>query len=218
VVHVTFNLSGLQLDTEGRYRVSARLVIEDATGKSLATEDYGATPARLGVLAGGKTRFAFRYVIPPDAPTATYKAKLQLTDAVSNQTATVEQPFRVSPPGFGLIRCVVGRGPFGQAETPCVGAVGEVLFVGAAAVGLGKGKEGLGHLEVRVEVQDAQGKVLGKPQLSEFKDVSTSEPFLLKFELPLDQAGKYQVVFRATDKASSPSRTTTLTIPLTVVE
>lgn len=218
VVHVTFNVSGLKLDNDGRYRVAARLVIEDAAGKAVGGEDYGATPARLGVLAGGQSRFAFHYLVPPDAPPGSYKAKLQLTDVIANQTTTVEQAFKVSAPGFGLVRFVAGRGPLGQAETPCLGAVGEVLFLGTTAIGLGKGKEGTGNLEVRVEVQDAQGKVLGKPQTSEFKDVNAAEPILLKFELPLDQAGKYQVVLRATDKASSPTRTATLTVPVTVVE
>jgi hypothetical protein len=218
VVHVTFNVSGLKLDNDGRYRVEARLVVEDAAGKAVATEEYGKIPARLGVLAGGKTRFAFRHLIPFDAPASTYKAKLQLNDLIGNQSTTVEHAFRVVAPTFGLIRFVSGRGPFGQAETPCLGTVGEVLFLGVHAVGLSKGKDNQGHLEVRVEVQDAQGKVLGKPQTSEFNAVNTNEPLFLKFELPLDQAGKYQVVLKAIDKASTPSRSATLTVPVTVVE
>lgn len=234
VVHVTFDVSGLKLDAEGRYRATARLVVEDAAGKAVASEDYGATPPRLGVLAGGSTRFSFHYLIPPDAPAGSYKAKLQLTDLVArqeqaktkdalpaadpNRQVTVEQAFKVTAPSFGLVRFVCGRGAFGQAETPCIGAVGEVLFLGATAVGLGKGKEGNGHVEVRVEVHDAQGRILGKPQTSDFKDLSAGEPLLLKFELPLDRAGKFQVVFRATDKASSPTRSATLTIPVTVVD
>jgi hypothetical protein len=218
IVHVTFNVSGLKLDNDGRYRVAARLVVEDAAGKAVATEDYGTTPARLGALAGGKTRFAFRYLVLPNAPAGAYKAKLQLTDALANQTATIEQSFKVIAPTFGLIRFTAGRGPFGQAETPCTGAVGEVLFMGALAVGLSKGKEGQGNVEVRLEVQDAQGKPLGKPQVTELNTVNTNEPLLLKFELPLDQGGKYQVVWRVIDKAATPPRSATLTVPVTVVE
>lgn len=234
VVHVTFDVSGLMLDAESRYRVTARLVVEDAAGKAVAAEDYGATPSRFGVLAGGRTRFAFHYVIPPDMPAGNYKAKLELTDLIARQDqmkskmiqptpdparqATVEQAFKVAAPSFGLVRFVAGRGPFGQVETPCVGTVGEVLFLGATAIGLGKGREGLGHVEVRLEVQDATGRTLGKPQTSEFKDVSTAEPLLLKFELPLDQAGRFQVIFHSTDRASSPPRTATLKVPVTIVE
>jgi hypothetical protein len=46
--------------------------------------------------------------------------------------------------------------------------------------------------------------------------VRTTEPLLLKFELPLDQAGKFQFVLKATDQTAN--RTATLTVPVTVVE
>src|SRR5262245_2398775 len=82
VVHVTFDVGGFKLDDEGRYRLGARLVVEDPAGKAILTEDYGFTPARVGALAGGRSRFAFRYIIPPELPAATYKAKLQLTDPI----------------------------------------------------------------------------------------------------------------------------------------
>jgi len=216
IVHVTFDVSGLKLDGEERYRVGAKLVVEDTTGKTIATEDYGAIPPRLGILAGGKTRFAFRYLIPNDLAAGSYKAKLLLTDVIGKQEASVEQAFKVSPPGFGLIRFQAGRGPFGQAETPCTGAVGEVLYLRIAAVGLSKGKEGQGSLDVTMEVQDAQGKPIGKPQTTPFPSVNANEPLLLQFELPLDQAGKYKVTLKATDKPSN--RSATMTVPVTVVE
>jgi hypothetical protein len=216
IAHVTFDVSGLKLDDQGRYRVAAKLVVEDATGKTVAVEDYGAIPARLGALAGGKTRFAFRFAVPPDLAAGSYKAKLQLLDANSNQSATVQQEFKVTPPGFGLVRFQAGRGPFGQAETPPTGVVGEVLYLGLFAVGLSKGKEGTANIEVQLEVQDAQGKPLGKPQTSSFTEVNANEPLQLRFELPLDQAGKYKVQLKAVDKNSS--RFATLTIPVTVTE
>jgi hypothetical protein len=206
----------MKLDGEERYRVAAKLVVEDTTGKMIATEDYGAIPPRMGILAGGKTRFAFRYLVPNELAAGSYKAKLFLTDVVGKQETTIEQPFKVSPPGFGLIRFQAGRGPFGQAETPCTGAVGEVLYLRIAAVGLSKGKEGQGSLDVTMEVQDAQGKTIGKPQTTAFPSVNANEPLLLQFELPLDQAGKYKVTLKATDKPSN--RSATMTVPVTVVE
>src|SRR5262249_32936881 len=99
VVHVTFDVAGLKLDDQGRYRVAPQLVIEDPAGKAIASEDYGSTPGRLGVLAGGRTRFAFRFPIPTDLASGTYKAKLQLADANSSQKTTIDQSFKVLPPG-----------------------------------------------------------------------------------------------------------------------
>jgi hypothetical protein len=216
LVHVAFDVSGLKLDGEDRYRVGAKLTVEDATGKVVASEDYGAIPPRLGVLAGGKSRFAFRYLIPGDLAAGSYKARLLFTDVTGKQESTAEQAFKVSPPGFGLIRFQAGRGPFGQAETPCTGSVGEVLYLRVMAVGLSKGKEGQGSLDVAMEVQDAQGKPIGKPQTTAFPGVNANEPLLLQFELPLDQAGKYKVTLKATDKPSN--RSATMTIPVTVVD
>lgn len=216
LVHVTFDVAGFKLDEEGRYRFSAKLQVEDGAGKLMGSEDYGSSPARLGVLGNGKSRFSFRLPIPVDQPAGSYKAKLILTDVNSKATATVEQPYRVTSPGFGLIRLQTGRGPFGQSETPCTGNVGEVLHLGMQAVGLGKLKENLGTLDITLEVKDASGKVLGKSQVNQFTDINVNEPLQLRFELPLDQAGKYQLVFKATDKANAKSAT--LIVPVQVVE
>lgn len=217
VMHVTFDVAGMALDEEGRYRYAAKLTLEDSAGKAIANEDYGTSPARLGVLAGGKSRFAFRVPILIDQPPGTYKAKLVFEDVVGKKTVNLEQAYRVLPAGFGLIRLYTGRGPLGQTETPASGVVGEVLFLGMQAVGLSKGKDNLGTLEVTVEMRDATGKVLGKPQTSTFPDIIVNEPLQLRFELPLDQAGKYQMVIKAVDK-NSTSRNTTLTVPVTVSE
>lgn len=216
VMHVTFDVAGFKLDEEGRYRYSARLTVEDSAGKTIGTEDYGTGPARLGVLAGGKSRFAFRVAIPADQPAGNYKARLVLGDVIGKSSVTVEQSYKVLPAGLGLIRLQAGRGPFGQAETPCNGTVGEVLYVGLQAVGLLKGKDSVGVLDVTVEVQDSQGKTLGKPQVNSFTDINTNEPLQLRFELPLDQAGQFKVIFKAVDKTSSKS--TLLTVPVTVSE
>jgi hypothetical protein len=216
LVHVAFDVAGLKLDAEGRYRVAAKLTVEDAAGKTITTEDYGAIPPRLGILAGGKSRFAFRYLIPFDLQAGSYKAKLALIDVHSKQEALVEQAFKVSPPGFGLVRFQSGRGPYGQAETPPTGVLGEVLYLRMMAIGLSKGKEGLASLEFTLDVQDTLGKPLGKPQQSRFPNVNPDEPLTLQFELPLDRVGRYQVVIKATDQGSG--RTASLTVPITIVE
>lgn len=216
IMHVTFDVAGFKLDEEGRYRFSAKLMVEDSAGKLIASEDYGSSPARLGVLAGGSSRFAFRLLIPTDQAAGNYKAKLVLGDVTGKSSVTVEQPYKVLPAGFGLVKLQTGRGPLGQSETPCTGCVGEVLYLGLQAVGLAKGKEGLGSMEITLEVQDSQGKLLGKPQTSAFTDLSTNEPLALRFELPLDKAGKYQLQFKAVDKVTG--RSASLLVPITVTE
>lgn len=216
IMHVTFDAAGLQLDPEGRYRFSAKLTVEDGGGKVIGTEDYGNSPARLGVIGNGKSRFAFRVAIPNDQAAGSYKAKLVLGDVVGKSSVTVEQAYRVLPPGMGLIRLDTGRGTFGNSPTPCTGNVGEVMSIGFQLVGLSKGKEGTGAVDVTLEVQDSQGKTLGKPQLNPFTDINTNEPLQMRFELPLDQAGQFKVVFKVVDKVSSKS--TSLTLPVTVIE
>lgn len=216
VMHVTFDAAGFKMDAEQRYRFSARLTIEDTGGKVIATEDYGNSPARLGVLGNGKSRFAFRVAIPADQAAGSYKAKLTLGDVVGKASVTVEQAYKVLPPGLGLIRLETGRGTFGATPTPSAGNVGEVLNIGFQLVGLSKGKENSGSVELTLEVQDNQGKVLGKPQVNTFNDINTNEPLQLKFELPLDQAGQFKVNFKVQDKVSG--KNTSLILPVTVYE
>ncbi len=216
VMHVTFDVAGFTLDADGLYRYSAKLTVEDGAGKVIGMEDYGNGPARLGALAGGKSRFSFQLPIPADQATGSYKAKLVMTDVIGKGTATLEQAYKVVSPGLGLIRLQSGRGPFGRAPTPCSGNVGEVLSFGFQLVGVSKGKDNKGVVDLTVEIQDSQGKTLGKPQVSAFTDINTNEPMPLQFEVPLDQAGQYKVIFKATDKTSN--RTTTLTVPITVIE
>lgn len=216
MLHVTFDVAGFKLDEEGRYRYSAKLTVEDSAGKPIGSEDYGTSPARLGVLGNGKSRFAFHLPIPLDQPAGNYKAKLVMTDALGNGTVTVEQAYQVLPAGFGFIRLETGRGPYGSSPTPCSGTVGEALTFGFYLVGISKGKENTGAVDLIVEVHDSQGKTLGKPQSNPFTDINTNEPLKLRFELPLDQAGQYKVIFKATDKTSS--RSSTLTVPVTVTE
>ncbi|HQR42357.1 MAG TPA: hypothetical protein PLX97_06725 [Gemmatales bacterium] len=209
VMHVTFDVAGFMLDTEGRYRYSAKVDVENSAGKLVFSEDYGSSPARLALLGNGKTRFAFHLPIPADQPSGNYKVRLTLTDTIGKKTGVLEQPYRVLSPRFGLVRLQT-------LPSSCIGTVGEVFNVGMQAINLAKNSEGLGHLELTLEVKDSNGKVLGKPQVNSFKDVSVNEPLLLRFELPLDQAGKFQLVFKGVDKVNG--RSATVTVPINVIE
>lgn len=162
----------------------------------------------------GRADLLSGYLYLSISPQATARAKFVLGDANSKATASVTA-LSSGYTRFWFDSTADGRGPFGQSETPCTGNVGEVLHLGLQAVGLGKLKDNQGTLDITLEVKDASGKTLGKPQLNTFPDINVTEPLQLRFELPLDQAGKYQLVFKATDKASAKS---TLTVPLQVVE
>lgn len=216
VMHVTFDVAGFKLDDSGLYRYSAKLTVEDGAGKVIGMEDYGNGPARLGAMGSGKSRFSFQLPISTDQAAGNYKAKLVMTDVIGKGSATVEQAFKVIPAGFGLIRLQSGRGPFGRSSTPCSGNVGEVLTLGFQLVGVSKGKDSTGNVDLTVEIQDSQGKTLGKPQVTPFSEINTSEPMPLHFEVPLDQAGQFKIIFKAVDKTSS--RNTTLIVPVLVVE
>ena len=110
--------------------------------------------ARLGALAGGKSRFSFQLPIPADQAAGNYKAKLLMTDVTGKGSAAVEQAYKVVSPGLeGLIRLQSGRGPFGRAPTPCSGNVGEVLSLGFQLVGVSKSKDNKGVVDLTVEIQ-----------------------------------------------------------------
>jgi len=216
VMHVTFDVAGFSLDADGLYKYSAKLSVEDSAGKVIGAEDYGNGPARLGVLGNGKSRFSFQLPIPADQTPGNYKAKLVMGDANAKGTVTIEQAYKVVSPAFGFIRLQTGRGPFGRSPTPCSGNVGEALAFGFQLVGISKGKDNNGNVELTVEVHDNLGKTLGKPQVSSFTNLNANEPLPLTFEIPLDQAGQFKVVFKAVDKSNS--RSTTMTVPITVIE
>ncbi|MFT3880501.1 MAG: hypothetical protein QM703_12665 [Gemmatales bacterium] len=216
VMHVTFDVAGFSLDAEGLYKYSAKLSVEDSAGKVIGSEDYGNGPARLGALGNGKSRFSFQLPIPVDQAPGNYKAKLVMGDANAKGTVTIEQGYKVLSPAFGFVRLQTGRGPFGRSPTPCTGNVGEALAFGFHLVGISKGKNNNGNVDLTVEVQDSQGRMLGKPQVSSFTNLNANDPLPLTFEVPLDQAGQYKVVFKAVDKSNN--RSATMTLPFTVIE
>ncbi|HMP03571.1 MAG TPA: hypothetical protein PKC45_13825 [Gemmatales bacterium] len=218
VVTLTFDVDGLKRDSEGRCRFSTTLQVEDSQGK-VHFADTSDSPT-VGSLQGvGRVRHAVQVTIALNQTAGAYKLKLTVTDHLTKKDAKHEHTITVGQPEFGLVRTQMMTDPNSRQPSAPVGIVGQVLSISTVAVGFqfgGQGKEG--HLSVEVMLQSADGKTLTeKPVKAEFANIPGGTTYLpLRFDVPLQKAGNYTLVVKATDQVTS--KTATLSMPIRILE
>lgn len=216
VVTVTFDVSGLKLDSEGRCRFTTAVQVEDSQGK-VCYVDTTESPT-VGCLQNvNRLRQAVQVTLGLDQAPGKYKMILTVTDSQSKAKTSGTFQFTVTQPAFSLVRTQMYADPTSRQPSACVGVVGQTLSISTVAVGFqfaSGNKEG--HLSIEMELQGEGGKRLtAKPIQAEFANIPTGTNYLpLRFDVPLQQAGKYLLVIRATDRVTS--KTTTLTLPIRV--
>lgn len=218
VVTLTFDVSGLKLDSEGRCRFTTAVQVEDSQGK-VCYVDTTESPTVGSLQNVNRLRQAVQVTLGLDQTPGKYKVTLTVTDTQSKAKTTGTYHFTVSKPAFSLVRTQMYADPTSRQPSACVGVVGQTLSISTVAVGFqfaSSNKEG--HLSVEMELQGEGGKRLtAKPIQAEFPNIPSGTNYLpLRFDVPLQQAGKYTLVIRATDRVTS--KTTTLTLPIRVWE
>jgi hypothetical protein len=220
VVHLAFDVAGLQPDAGGRCRFETRLDVEQVKGGTAISVLKDADEARPFVaLLGGRTRHGIQVVTGLEQQPGNYRVKVTVADRNGKKETTFTREFTVVPPDFGLVRFQMSYDRSGQMNAPCAGVVGQTLFANVVAVGFQRARaESQGSLNVELNLVDAQDRPVGaKPLTGEFKDIPADTTFIpLRFELPLQRAGQFKLVFKATDTVAK--KTASAIIPLTVVE
>lgn len=217
-VTVTFDVTGLKLDSEGRCKFAMTIQVEDAQGK-VCYVDSSESPTVGSLQNLSRVRHAAQVTLALDQPPGTYKMTLTVTDAQAKGKATYTHNFTVGQPGFGLVRTQMTADPNGRQPAACTGVVGQTLSISTVAVGFqfgGPTKEA--SLNVEMMLQGEGGKMItAKPVKAEFRNIPSGTSYLpLRFDVPLQEAGKYTLVIKATDQVTS--KTAMLTMPIRIVD
>jgi hypothetical protein len=219
VAHFRFDVKNMALDKKGRASYSLLVQVTDAKGKTRFR--LGPTNAvALNCLGGDTMPCSASMEIPLDTPPGPVKLKVLVKDRVSGRQATFEGKGKVLKPGFGLVRVGAFADPEGKVPAPGVGVVGEVLYVGFAAVGFARGeKTGQPDLAVSLRVLDAKGKETMPAPLTGRASADVPEDMKIlpmQFGLTLNRAGQFTVELSARDQVSG--RMSQVRFPLRVVE
>jgi hypothetical protein len=220
ILHLAFDIGGLQSDAQGRMRFGVTIELFDAKDKSVFKQDLGEVD-QVNVFGAGRTRYAVRVATGVDKPEpGTYRLKVIVTDVFAKRETSFTHPFTILPPDFGLVRFQLTYDPWAQVPAPPAGVVGQILYVNAVAVGMRRDpkNDNQSALFVEMTVLDEQNKpTLAKPLTGNFTNIPgdvTALPF--RFDLPIQRAGRYTLVLTATDQLSK--KKVTLHIPLTVTD
>lgn len=214
-LYLTFAIDGITTDAEGRARYSVSTEVTDKAGKS----HFRHAGRDLEALAplGGNTLPAYAQVdIGLQQAPGDYTLTLTVTDLASKKSKTLNGPFKVLPPAFGIVRVNLTTDSDGLNPMGLMG-VGDSLWVNFATVGFGRGANGQPNVALELRIYDREGQpTTEKPMTGVVnKDVSAKSPALpVQFHLALNRAGKFTVELKATDETSGKS--TVQRFPLTV--
>ncbi|MCS6851613.1 MAG: hypothetical protein NZ700_10655 [Gemmataceae bacterium] len=219
---VAFDMENVRVDPMGRVLYTMGMEVIDAkSGKVLFKQD----PRDLEALnsLGGTTVPAFAHVtVGLDHPPGQFKLRVTVTDRVAKATQTLEQPFEVLKPDFGLVRLQLSAFSTDQTperfSMPPIGAPGQIVWVNFALVGFGLDSNKKPNLAVEMTIVDAE---TGKPTLSEpFRGAANQDipenfrAVPMAFFVALNRPGKYTIRLKATDLISR--KTSELSFPFTV--
>ncbi len=221
MLNLAFDIVGLQTDLEGRVKYATGLeIIGKVKGeeKSLFKQKVGET-FQVNIL-GGKARDSVHVKTGLDQAEGKYRVKVTIEDLIGKREASFEREFEVLASEFGLVRFQFSYDPGSQLPAPNQAIVGQMIYVHAVAIGMKRdaAKDNQAGVTVEMTVLDDQGKsITMKPLTGDFKNLTADVTYVpFRFDLPLQKAGTFKVVLKATDLVGKKSAS--LTIPLTVTE
>jgi len=218
VFFIAFDIDGIAVAPDGKVLYSMAMEVVDKAGKAIFKQQ----PAeRTDYLPLGGTKLPARafVTIGLSQEPGTYTCKVTVTDrSVKNAAAkTLEKEFSVLPRDFGMVAVYTSSDEKGELPAPTVGVAGQSIWVHFAIVGFDRDKAKKPP-NVTVEMQALSG---GKPTLDKpmVLTINTGidekeEGVPLRFLLPMNRVGDFDVQLKATDKTSG--KTSSVTLPISV--
>jgi hypothetical protein len=216
---VLFDVEGIQSDAQGKILYSIALEVADAKGKVLFKQEPRNLEA-LNALGGNRLPAHAHIDIGVDQPPGTYTLTVTAADRAAKTSQSLTQKFEVLPRALALVRLRTTSDPEGDIPAPGIGVLGQALHINCGLVGFERDKTTKQpNVSVEMRVLDDAGKpTMAKPFTGVINENITEKivGIPLRFMLPLNRPGKYQIEVRATDQLSK--KTATLTFPYTVIE
>jgi hypothetical protein len=214
----------MTVDKDGKilYRMAMEVVDAKDRKKVLFKQEPRDLEA-INMLGGSKLPVFFHVNTGLDQPAGEYILIMTITDrgAKPTVTKTIERPFTILKPDFGLVRLQLSLVDSPTPEryaAPTTGVVGQVIWVNFAAVGFQRDKNKNPDIKVQMRVLDQAGKpTLPQPTNG---DVNQNIPENLRlipmqFFLTLNRDGKFTVELTVTDQVAK--KEAKLAIPITVL-
>jgi hypothetical protein len=218
IAFCTFDIKNIKLDDKGR--ASYSMLVEGLDPKGQLAFRLGPHNAKAQCYLGGNTLPCSAHLeIPPHMTPGTYTIRVTVEDRIAGKKATFEGKGKVLPAGFGLVRV----GTFADRElkvpAPPVGTPGQSLYLGFAAVGFGRAKDG-GQPDVKVSLRvlDEKGQpTMPAPLGGRAHEQVPPDALLLPMQLGLTmhRPGRFTIELSAADQVSG--RTARVRLPLRVL-
>lgn len=216
-LYVRFNIEGISIDEAGKSLYSMAVEVTNSSGRVIFKQD----PRDLDAISalGGNTMPGFAHLdIGLSQDPGAYNLKVTVTDRVSSRSQTLNHPFQVGEPDFGIVRVTTSVDP-DALHQGAVFEAGSTLWINGGIVGFGRDST-TKHpkLSVGVAILDEDGnKKVFEAQRGEIeKDVPPEAKILSgRFVLSLNRPGRFIVEVTATDKTTG--KTSRVALPLRVV-
>jgi hypothetical protein len=214
---LTFDITGICTDADGKVLYSVATEVADAQGKVIFRQkgrDYEAVTA----LGGDRLPAYAQIDIGLQQPPGDYSLKLTVTDRASKKSKSLTHNFKVVPSEFGIVRLTTSGDADGLNPVGLPLGVGQSLWLNFAVVGFARrGGDKQPNVSFELRVLDGEGKpTLARPFAGSVeKDVATGALAIpVQFHLGLNRAGKFKVEVVAKDNVTG--KTARKSFPLVV--
>jgi len=219
IFFVGFDIDGIKVDEAGKVKYSMGMEVIDKDNKAIFLQK---PVDREDFLPLGGTKLparAFVQIALDQAP-GTYTCRVTVTDQATKGSKTLEQAFKVLPPGFGIVQFYTSSDNKGDIPASPVGVAGQSIFVHFAVVGFKRDpKKMQPNVLVEMKVMNKDGTpTLPKPtSFSISSGVDEKDSGIpLRFMLPMNRVGEFNVELKANDMIGE--KTSKVVFPIRVLQ
>jgi hypothetical protein len=205
---LAFDMENLKMDGSGKVQYSMGMEVFDSTNKSI----FSVAPTNheeYYPLGGGKVAARAYFDISTKWAPGMHTCKVTMTDRVNGASKTLEKPFEVLPPAFGMVAMLTSYDDKGEVAAPLMGFPGQALHLHFFVVGFSRdATTRQPHVVAEIRVLDQNDKPTIEQPLALMYNKGVEEkdaglPFT--FPLLLNRAGIYKLEVKADDKISGKS-------------
>lgn len=223
ILHFQLDINGLRHDEAGRLRYILHLELVGPGNKVLFRQKLPEI-TQVRVMGNPSVRQALHLALAEDWPPGDYRLQVAVEDAQNPKATRASQAlaFKLVPQEFGLVHFQLYSIYTPQVQLPCPGiaVVGQTVHVTAVVLRGKKDKpDQPWNLDVEMRLLDEQGKPLvgGFPVTGQFRKIPGDLDFLdVRFDLPVQRAGKFFVSIQATEPGTN--RSAKLVVPLQALD
>jgi hypothetical protein len=217
IMFLTYDISGMKVDKQGRIKYGLAMQLNDSTGKKVFAQVPQAIEAANSL--GGSTLPGFSYAeIGGNTAPGKYKMVVTVEDKNAKKSAEISQDFEILKKDFGIGRLDLFYDQRGSVSAPRTFVAGQSAWIQWITMGFDRDASGNPNVEVRMRIVDESGKpTTPQPTTGESKKADAGVSALPWFQkIDLNRPGKFKIELEAEDKVAKKTAKEVQTI--TVLE